>query len=212
MKRLGTLLFFPLFAFALQSNHILTQIEFSGEPVVAVKVIQNGFNAAGYRLEIHSLMTENGRGTLQGEAVGIRAFDPDVLRENLHEQGVAVEQSEERKGVFSLLLDAKNALWNLPQIGNDEGTELERTNVPQWFRVHSGQTIKIEPSYAGKWYPDVAVLDSSMKVLYSFRSEKAQEEWSFRLPEGACYLKVSNIWGMKVLREGTWIESISSGR
>lgn len=206
------LLLLPALASALQPNHIESQVTFSGEPLAAVKAIQNGFNAAGFKLEINSLSAENGRGMLRGTVVGIKPFDPDTVRENLQETGIAVEHAEAGKGTFALVVEAKNAAWNVPLIGTDEGAELQKASVPQWFRVQGGQTIRIEPPYGGKWYPDVAVLDGSMRVLHAFRSYKSEDEWSFELPEGAVYLKVSNLWGMKLLKEGMWIESITSGR
>lgn len=212
MRRLITLLFFPVFAFALQPNHLPTQIAFSGEPAVAVKTIQYSFNAIGYKFEINGLIVHNLEGEFSGTAVGMRAFNIAALSENLQDAGIAVESAGLEGGTLKLRLNAKNAVWNTPVIGSDEGAELQRTSAAQWFRVQGGQTIRIEPPFVSKWYPDIAVLDASMQVLYSFRSPKAKEELELQLPEGAYYLKVSNIWGMKVLKEGMWIESITPGR
>lgn len=212
MMKLKTIVFFPALLFALQPNTIQTQIAFSGEPMAAIKAIMQGFNAVGYKFEVNALSLENSYGELHGSAVGIKPLSVGVLGENLAEEGIVLESSGLEKGVLTLRLNTENAVWNAPLIGSDEGAELQRASSAQWFRVQSGQTIRMEPPYVGKWYPDIAVLDASMRVLYSFRSPKAKDELELELPDGAYYLKVSNVWGMKVLKEGMWIESITPGR
>lgn len=212
MRWLKTLLFFPVLAFALQPNAVRTEIAFVGEPIVTLKAIQQSFNAAGYRFEINALSVEEGYAEVYGRAVGIKSLNLGVIHEHLRDEGIRVESAAAERGILKLTLDAKNGVWNAPVIGSDEGVQLQKTNSPQWFRINGGQTIRIEPPYVGKWYPEIAVLDASMRVLYSFRSPKAKDQFELELPEGACYLKVSNVGGMKVLKEGMWIESVSPGR
>ncbi len=212
MNKFNALLFFPLIAFAAQPNQIRTEIGFSGGPVVALKTIQRSFNAAGYKFDVDAMSLENGKSVMSGRAVGMRAFSPEVFIENLKEEGMAIESIASIQSVLTMTLNAENSVWNAPLIASDDGIQLERSSSAQWFRVENAQTIRIESPYVGKWYPDVAVLDASLRVLYSHRSLKAIEHFEIELPEGACYLKVSNVWGMKVLKEGMWIESISPGR
>lgn len=209
MKRLAPLLSFPLLVWSASIN---TQIAFSGEPIVSIRTLTHAFNAVGYKLDIDTLSIQNGAGDLHGTAIGNKIFNPAALSENLKEQGIRMERAHFDKNGLSLIVDTRNAFWNIPLIGADEGSELKRANAAQWFRVEEGQTIRIEPPYTGKWYPDLAVLDSSMHVLSSFRSSEPKEELQFELPQGAYYLKITNAQGMKVLKEGMWIESVSPGR
>lgn len=209
MKRLAPLLSFPLLVWSASIN---TQIAFTGEPIVSIRTLTHAFNAVGYKLDIDTLSIQNSVGDLHGTAIGNKVFNPAALSENLKEQGIRMERAHLDKNGLSLIVDTRNAFWNIPLIGADEGSELKRANAAQWFRVEEGQTIRIEPPYTGKWYPDLAVLDSSMHVLSSFRSSEPEEELQFELPQGAYYLKITNAQGMKVLKEGMWIESVSPGR
>lgn len=209
MKRLPLLFFFPLILWGVSIN---TQITFSGEPTLSIRTITQAFNAVGYKFDIDALAVHNSVGDLHGTAIGNKAFNPAALGENLKEQGIRIERAHFDTKGLTLVLDTQNALWNIPLLGSDEGSELKKVNSAQWFRVEEGQHIRIEPPYAGKWYPDIAVLDSSMQVLSSFRSSESKEEFQFELPQGAYYLKISNAQGMKVLKEGMWIESMSPGR
>ncbi len=212
MRFAALLLLAPLLSFAANPARIQARIVFEGEPAVALKTLYNGFSAVGYRLDVRSFSVRNKEGEISGEAHGIRPFDAAAFAENMAEEGVSVLNEGSSKGVFKIRMNARNGIWNVPLIAPEEGAQLERSAIPHWFGVEAGQTIRIESPYVGKWYPDVAVLDASMQVLYSVRSEVPKEEYAFDLPPGARYLKVSNTWGMKALREGTWVESKSPGR
>ncbi len=209
MKHYIPFLLIPSILFGVSIN---TQIGFTGEPTVSLRTITQAFNAIGYRFDVKLLTVDNGRGELQGSAVGNRTFMPAVLGENLKEQGIRIDSAHVDQNGIALIVNTQNALWSVPLLGSDEGTELKRMNGAQWLRVEEGQSIRIQPPYAGKWYPEIAVLDASMHLLASYRSLEPKEEFQSELPPAAYYLKISNIQGMKVLKEGMWIESMSLGR
>lgn len=199
-------LFFP---FLLAGSTLSTHITFSGEPVVALRTIYNAFNTIGYRLDIQSFNAQSGSGEISAIAVGNRAFNGTGLVENLKEENIRIEKAHLEAQELELVLDANDAKWNILILGSDEGNELKRVNSPQWFQVNETQHIRIAPPYVGKWYPDVAVLNEKMELLYSYRSTEPKEEWEFELPQGSFYLMVSNTHGMKMLKEGMWIESVN---
>lgn len=209
MKPLMLLLLLPGILLAVSIN---TQIGFTGEPTVSLRTITQAFNTVGYRFELKSLSVENGSGELAGTALGNRPFLPAVLAENLKEQGIRIESAHVDQNRLIMVLNTQNAFWNAPLLGSDEGSELKRMNSAQWFRVEEGQSIRIQPPYVGKWYPEIAVLDASMHLLASYRSLEPKDEFQSELPSSAYYLKISNTQGMKVLKEGMWIESMSLGR
>jgi hypothetical protein len=209
MKRLLLFLFSPYLLWGLSIN---TQITFTGEPTVSLRTITQAFNALGYKFDVASLSVQNGSGVIVGTASGNRVFTPEVLGENLKEQGIRIDSAHADKTEFTLVLNTENAIWNTPLLGSDEGAELKRVNSAQWFRVEQGQNIRIVAPYASNWYPEIAVLDISMHVLESLRSLEPKDEYQFELPQNAYYLKISNAQGMKVIREGMWIESMSPGR
>lgn len=199
--------------FLLFGESINTHITFTGEPMVGLRTIIQSFSAAGYQFDTDSFSVENHMGELNATVTSNKVFSPPLLAENLQEQGIGIIKAhfDPHKGL-SLVLDTENAYLNVVLLGSDEGSELKKVNVAQWFRVEETQNIRIEPPYTGKWYPEIAVFDHSMGLISSFRSMEAKEEFQFELPKGAYYLKISNAQGMKVLKEGMWIESLSVGR
>lgn len=191
---------------------ISVQIRLEGEGLITLRTLTQAFNTIGYKLDIESFVYDSAQGDIEAKASGNRAFSPSILVENLKEQGIIISHELYEGEKLTLSVQTQNGFWNIPLLGVDEGIELKKTSTSQWFRVEENQNIRIEPPYAGKWYPDIAVLDAQMGILSSYRSLEPKEEFQFELPAGARYLKVSNAQGMKALKEGMWIESLSPGR
>lgn len=209
MNRILSFFCLPLLLFGGSLN---THIMFNGEPMVSLRTITQAFHGIGYKLEIDSLTVQNHTGELSAAAVGNKPFNGVALDENLKDEGIRVEKAYFDKGELFLELDTQSSFWNLPLLEGDDGAELKRVGTAQWFRVENVQHIRIQPPYTGKWYPDVAIYDRSLRLLSSFRSQESKEELQFEFPQDAYYLKVSNVQGMKVLKEGMWIESMSTGQ
>lgn len=149
---------------------------------------------------------------IDADVICQKPINPTVLAENLQEEGMTLRYIRMNHGTMELGADATAAIWNVQSLGSDEGAQMQRSATPYWFRVEKGQTISIEPSYGGKWYPDISVLDITMRPLSTYRSQKSADVLKLSLPEGAYYLKISNTNGMKTLKEGMWVESMSEGR
>lgn len=208
-KALGILLLAPL---GLYGTQMRAHVEMTADPLVAVTALMHTFNTLGYRYQIDSLSTQNSVTQIHGAVIGLQPLNPTLLAENLQDEGMKLAYARMNNGEMELGIDSSAAVWNVQLLGIDEGAQMHHSTLPYWFRVEAGQEIHISPPYAGKWYPDVSVLDASMHVLYSYRSDRSLDELNFPLPEGAYYLKVSNRNGMKELKEGMWIESMSLGR
>lgn len=209
MKYFLSLFLSPLL---LLGESLNVDISFTGTPMLTVRTITNAFNAIGYKLEIDTLESENMSGSLSATAFGNKAFNANAFGENLKKQGIRIEKAHLKMDKLTLVLETQNGHWDVQTLGNDDGVELVRVNTAQWFRLEEGSAIRIQPPYVGKWYPEVAVFDLNLELLSSYRSLEAKDELEFELPAGARYLKISNAQGMKILKEGMWIESIRLGR
>lgn len=209
---LGALFLLPIGLFATQLITLKSHIEVTADPLVAVTTLNHTFNTLGYKIQIKTISTENLTSRIDAELIGLKPLTSAVLAESFQENGIKVLSARIDGETMDLNIDATAAIWNIQKLNADEGIALERSNSTYWFRIEADQIIRIEPAYGGKWYPDVSVLDKSMRILYTARSDKSANELKFLLPEGAYYLKISNTNGMKALKEGMWVESMSTGR
>lgn len=207
---------FTFFLFLLSSllcgGNIPVHCTFSSNPTVALRILDSAFTTMGYRLDTDMVQIQDGSGELSGRIIGYKPLSINALAEVLSEHEIHIQKGRLDTQGLSLDLDTQNAKWSLPMITQEEGVELKRVNNPQWFRIEEVRQIKIASPYEGKWYPEIAVLSVDMEVLYTFQSSESKEEIAFALPEGSFYLMVSNVQGMKVLKEGMWIESLNISR
>ena len=174
-------------------------------------IIQDIFESMGLKADIHRFVNTEGIVNIDYALYGKKAFDPKGFSDTLSEHQITLKSGQFKNKLWIVGLDATQAFWNLAAISEDEGAQLERRVIPYWFIVNKAQGISIEAPYGNKWYPEVAVLDSNMQILASFREFKSQDHLLFKLPENAMYLKVSNANGMKMLKEGTWVSSANDG-
>lgn len=205
MKPLKWIVWFPIFLFGSEHKSVLNLTMVQADRVAAKIVIQM-LNTLGQRLGFQRFEREGGNLYISLSMVGNRVFEPKVFEELLGNNGLSVISGSVKNNQWKMHLDATPAKWNIPVITLDEGAQIEKGSSTSWFMIDQSKAISIEAPYSGKWYPDVAVLDANMEVLSSLREFKPYEKLSFSLPERAMYMKVSSANGMKLLKEGMWIE------
>lgn len=173
--------------------------------LLSTVIVQHVLASMGFKVHMHRFRSTNEVTELDLVLHGKKQLDTKEFVEELSGHQITLLN---KQGMIAL--DASQALWNVPAITADEGVQFDRTNVASWFRVNNTLGITIEAPYGSKWYPEIAVLDERMQPLVSIKESAFKDEMTFQLPEHAMYLKVSNTNGMKMLKEGMWIESANS--
>jgi len=208
------LIWFVIFTLSLVAGDTKTDVtlQVAHGSILSSKIIVQALNTIGQRVSIHRYESDAEMIRMEISLSGRKAFDPKYFSDILRENGVMITTGAVRDKKWTIEIDASSVVWQIPAITPDEGGQMEKSIIPTWFVVNQSRALTIEAPYGNKWYPDIAVLDANMNVLSSLRSFKAQERMSFSLPEGAMYLKVANTNGMKLLKEGMWIEHATDGR
>lgn len=170
-------------------------------------IVGHVLGSMGFKADIHRFSNIDEMTQMELVLYAKKPFDPKAFTQELNAHHIMVRHAELQNREWTMELDASQASWNLPAITQDEGAQVERTNVPVWFKVNQTVGIAVEAPYNSKWYPEIAVLDDKMNVLASLKESTSTDRMAFLLPERAMYLKVSNANGMKMLKEGMWIES-----
>lgn len=203
------LVWFVIFTFSLVAADIKAEVNLQviRGGILSTKIITQAFNTIGQRVNIHHYESY-GEMTRMGISLsGRKVFDLKYFNEILRDNAMIITAGIVHEKTWSFKIDASSVLWQIPAITTDEGAQMEKMVVPAWFTVNQSSALTIEAPYGNKWYPEIAVLDANMEVLSSLRTFKSQETMSFTLPDGAMYLKVANTNGMKLLKEGMWIEN-----
>lgn len=206
MKRLlYTLLLTSSLALADVKSDIHVTIAQGG--LLSSAILQQVFASMGFKADIHRFVSTDGIVEMECTLYGKKVFEPRGFSDALSEHQITMQSGQFKNKQWVIGLDASQAFWNLAPINEDEGAQLERRTLPYWFLVNKAQGISIEAPYGNKWYPEIAIFDNNLQILASFREFKSQDRLTFKLPENAMYLKVSNANGMKMLKEGMWVET-----
>ena len=206
MKRLAYALLLT-FSWALADTKSDMNITIEQAGLLSNAIVQHVFTSMGFKVDIHRFVSTDGAVEMDCALYGKKVFDPRGFGDALSEHQIVVKSGQFKNKQWNIGLNATQAFWNLPPINEDEGMQMERRMLPYWFLVNKAQGISIEAPYGNKWYPDIAVFDSNMQILATFREFKSNDRLTFKLPQNAMYLKVSNANGMKILKEGTWVSS-----
>lgn len=180
--------------------------------LLCTKIIHTTLAKMGFKANVNRYRNQDGTVDMDLLLNGRKPYDPKLFAEMLREHQIVVEKGQLQNKQWMVTLDASNTVWNIPAISEDEGAQMERSLVPYWFQVNKAHAISIEAPYGIKWYPDVAVLDANMQVLASYREFKDEDRLVFELPQNSMYLKVSNASGMKILKEGMWVDHATDER
>lgn len=179
---------------------------------LSMAILTHTLSSMGFKVDVHRFMIMNDSVELDCTISTKKPFDPRGFSDALREHQIIVQNGSFKNQQWVLGLNASQAFWNLAPISEDEGAQLEHTAVPYWFVVNQTKGISIEAPYGNKWYPEIAIFDSNMQTLASFREFKSYDHLTFKLPENAMYLKVSNANGMKMLKEGMWVSSANDAQ
>ncbi len=178
--------------------------------ILSTVIIERVLESMGFKVNIYRFSSTDEATELDMTLYAKKPFDPKAFAEDLREHQILAVNGQLISKQWKVELDASQALWNVPAITQDEGAQVERTNAAAWFRVNKTLGIRVEAPYGQKWYPEIAVFDNKMEILASIKEATFKDDMTFLLPEHAMYLKVSNANGMKMLREGMWIESANN--
>ena len=202
------LVWFVIFTFSLAAGDVKTEVHLRVDHgnILSSKIILQAFSTIGQRVNIRHYESDSEMMRMEISLSGRKPFQPKSFSEILRDNGLVITAGTVRDKKWTIEIDASSLLWQVPAITPDEGAQMEKTAVPSWFVVNQSNALTIEAPYGNKWYPEIAVLDANMGILSSIRTFKAEERMSFTLPAGAMYLKIANTNGMKLLKEGMWIE------
>jgi hypothetical protein len=191
-----------------KDNQQLLSLQCQNGTVISTKIILQALQAMGQKVKITKTIREEQQVYIELTISSNKPFESRYFGEILQEHGIFLTKAILKDKKRLLIINASQARWEIPKISPDEGGQIEKGSIANWFRVDESSALTIEAPYNGKWYPEIALFDGSMTLLASVREFRPKTKMEFSLPQGATYLKVSNANGMKLLKEGTYIEHI----
>ena len=120
----------------------------------------------------------------------------DVVRENAYE--------------WTYVVDMRDGHLNTKALKAGEQHELRRSLYAHWLDVSHVRKLRIVSSGRNSWYPNIAYYDASLHLLKVVRKNVRTKDVTLKIPRGAKYIKISDLYTLKNLKDPLVLSSIGS--
>ena len=183
-----------------------------GYPVFFVKLMADTLRSIGYyryiTKEAHMNPTEF---VWSIELTSEYAIDPLILRRELNKRGCdIIDISTQSSTNWSYQIDMKNAHLNVLKLETGDIINLERSIYEKWLDVSGVKKIVVSANAGNSWYPYISFYDRSLRILKVQKIDKKTTKLSLNIPSDATYIKISDLYTLKNIKNGLSIEATGS--
>jgi hypothetical protein len=184
----------------------------SGSPLFFVKMLSNSLQDIGYyRYVTKSSNLDNSEFTWSIALTSEYATDPMLLEKELRKKGCTIIDIKRVSSTeWTYVIDMSEGYLNIDSIASGENMTLKRSLYAHWIEISkiSNVTIKSEPR--NDWYPYIAFYDKSLHLLELVKKDAKQTEISLEVPKYAKYMKVSDLYSLKNIKDDLFVEGKGS--
>lgn len=139
------------------------------------------------------------------------ATDPLILQKELRKSGcniTDIRRDSPYEWVYTV--DMRDGHLNIATIDEAQELKIKRSLYPYWLDVSKIQKLRVKTSRRSSWYPYVAYYDSSLHLLKVVKVDRKSSKVTFKLPVGTHYMKISDIYTLKNIKDSLVVVSIGS--
>ncbi|WP_345992646.1 hypothetical protein [Sulfurimonas sp. HSL-1716] len=183
-----------------------------GSPIFFVKLLEDTLRSIGYYRYITKESHMNPSEFVWSiELTSEYAIDPTIFRKELNKRGCdIVDISTQNPASWSYQIDMKNAHLNVLKLTSTDIINLERSIYEKWLDVSAIKKIVISSNYGNSWYPYISFYDRSLRILKVNKTDSKTTRLSVDIPADTVYIKISDLYTLKNIKNGLNIEAIGS--
>ncbi len=175
----------------------------SGSPIFFVKIMSDTLRSIGYYRYVTTASTlDSSEFTWSINLTSEYATDPLVLQKQLQKSAcdiIDIERNNSKE--WSYVIDISNAKLNVKTLENSKKVTLKRSLYAHWLNVSKIRRLKIQSTRRNRWYPYIAYYDSSLHLVKIIKREKIYKEILLNIPKNATYIKISDLYTLKNVRD-----------
>lgn len=185
-------------------KNLTVTFEAEGSTLLAMKLIGDSLRSIGYSYFLTRHAATDGKRLewtiwLSSEY----AIDPVIFAAELKKRGCGViDIARLDAQSWRYLLDLSGAFLNVRRIMPGEQVELKKKVGEHWLALDGGGVIAIRSAPANSWCPNVTFFDSNLEPLEVYRKDQKSDFVKLHVPQGARYIKISDIYTQKNFKEG----------
>ena len=130
------------------------------------------------------------------------ATDPLILENELHKSGCnIIDVVRNSPTEWTYVIDMGRGFLNVQKLYADENVSLKRSQYAHWLDISKIKELHIISSRRNSWYPYIAYYDASLHLLKVLKRDRISHSLSLDIPPNTKYLKLSDIYNMKNIRD-----------
>ena len=175
-----------------------------GDPLIFLKVINESLETMGYNYFLTNNALRDSAGFvwemyLQTEHV----VDPEALAKALGARGCSITNIVKNADHYWFYdIDSSNAYVSARKVSAGAPIALGKPLKPYWIDIRNAKEVILSTSGGDRWFPDVVFFDERLHLLSDIKSEESAKNIKLKVPAGAAYLKVSDIFLLDNIKHG----------
>ena len=184
-------------------QELILSFKTTGHPMFFVKIMGDTLRNMGYyRYVTTSSSLNNEEFTWTIGLTTEYATDPLVLQRELNKSACKIVDIKRAKATeWEYTIDTSHALLNVVKLRRAEEVKLKRSLYAHWLNVSNIKKLAVVSGERNSWYPHIVYYDSSLHILKVIKKDKKTQEVTFSIPKKAKYMKISDIYTMKNMKD-----------
>jgi hypothetical protein len=184
-------------------QELILSFKTTGHPMFFVKIMGDTLRNIGYyRYVTTSSSLNNEEFTWTIGLTTEYATDPLVLQRELKKSACKIVDVKRVAATeWEYTIDTSRASLNVIKLRRAQEVKLKRSLYAHWLNVSNIKKLAIVSGERNSWYPHVVYYDSSLHILKVIKKDKKTQEVTFSIPKNAKYMKISDIYTMKNMKD-----------
>lgn len=193
-------------------QEITIKFKTSGTPLFFVKIMGDTLRNMGYYRYVTKESHLN-----EAEfhwTIGLTseyAIDPLILQKELEKSGCKIDDIMKTSSKdWEYMIDMREGRLDALTLTYPDTLELKRSLYDYWIDVSEVEKIEIESSNRNSWYPYISYYNKSLHLLKVVKEERQRKKIILDIPKCTKYIKISDTYTIRNIRDILIIKPISS--
>lgn len=193
-------------------SELTLRFKTNGSPLFFVKIMGDTLRNIGYyRYVTQESNLNNSEFTWTINLTSEYATDPLILQQELNKSGsYIVDIKRDSPTDWTYVVDMRDGKLNVEALQDGLQLSLKRSLYSKWIDVSKVKKIDISSSKRNSWYPYIAYYDKSMHLLKVEKHDAKKTALSLDLNENMHYIKISDIYSLKNIRDDLTLKPTGS--
>ena len=182
----------------------------NGSPIFFVRIMDNVLSGIGYFRYVTTVANlDASEFSWTINLTSEYMTDPIILQTALQKNGckiIDITRNSAKKWTY--IIDMNNGALNVPTFEDGKEVQLRRILYPRWFNVSKIRSLKVRSSRRNHWYPHISYYDASLHLVKLLKRDKVSKSLSLTIPKSAKYMKITDLYTLKNLRDGLTLSPI----